>query len=264
MLVLFETPAGFALFKVLNEGKLSQVEDLWKEFSSADAARKVVKLKAFSKFENTSEALEAASLLIDGKASKGLRKFLRANCENETLAVADSKLGSLIKEKLKIDCVHNNTVMELMRGVRYQLSELIAGLAVQDMAPMSLGLSHSLSRYKLKFSADKVDTMIVQAIGLLDDLDKELNTYAMRVREWYGWHFPELTKIIQDNIQYARSVKLMGDRINAAKLDFSEVNYEDHIYVKEISFRLLLFRNNGGSLRHRDKDRNRPPVASFT
>jgi len=52
--------------------------------------------------------------------------------------------------------VHNNAVMELMRGVRYQLNELIAGLAVQDMAPMSLGLSHSLSRYKLKFSADKV------------------------------------------------------------------------------------------------------------
>ncbi|PNY08306.1 putative nucleolar protein 5-2-like protein, partial [Trifolium pratense] len=72
-----------------------------------------------------------------------------------------------------------------------------------------------------------VDTMIVQAIGLLDDLDKELNTYAMRVREWYGWHFPELTKIIQDNIQYARSVKLMGDRINAAKLDFSEILTEE-------------------------------------
>lgn len=26
MLVLFETPAGFALFKVLNEGKLEKVE----------------------------------------------------------------------------------------------------------------------------------------------------------------------------------------------------------------------------------------------
>lgn len=66
--------------------------------------------------------------------------------------------------------------------------------------------------------------MIVQAIGLLDDLDKELNTYAMRVREWYGWHFPELTKIIQDNIQYAKAVKLMGNRTNAVGLDFSEVN----------------------------------------
>nr|GMD89538.1 probable nucleolar protein 5-2 [Ipomoea batatas] len=44
MLVLFETPAGFALFKVLDEGKLSKVEDLWKEFSTADTARKVLLL----------------------------------------------------------------------------------------------------------------------------------------------------------------------------------------------------------------------------
>lgn len=65
--------------------------------------------------------------------------------------------------------------------------------------------------------------MIVQAIGLLDDLDKELNTYAMRVREWYGWHFPELVKVVPDNILYAKTVKLMGNRSNAASLDFSEV-----------------------------------------
>jgi len=48
--------------------------------------------------------------------------------------------------------------------------------------------------------------MIVQAIGLLDDLDKELNTYAMRVREWYGWHFPEMTRIVADNVTYAKAV----------------------------------------------------------
>ncbi|CAL9125434.1 unnamed protein product [Musa textilis] len=227
MLVLFETPAGFALFKVLDEGKLDKVEDLWKEFATSESARKIVKLKAFNKFENTSDALSAATLLIDSKPSKGLRKFLRTHCDGETLAVADSKLGNAIKEKLKIDCLHNNAVMELMRGLRNQLTELISGLAVQDLAPMSLGLSHSLSRYKLKFSPDKVDTMIIQAIGLLDDLDKELNTYAMRVREWYGWHFPELAKIVQDNMQYAKVVKLMGNRTNAVNLDFSEVLSEE-------------------------------------
>ncbi|KAL8527077.1 hypothetical protein ACS0TY_016075 [Phlomoides rotata] len=227
MLLLFETPAGFALFKVLDEGKLSKVEDLGKEFSTPDSARKVVTLKAFSKFENTSEALSAATLLIDSKPSKGLRKFLRGHCDGDILAVADSKLGNSIKEKLQIECVHNNAVMELMRGVRSQLTELISGLATQDLAPMSLGLSHSLSRYKLKFSPDKVDTMIIQAISLLDDLDKELNTYAMRVREWYGWHFPELAKIVQDNILYAKTVKLMGYRSHAAKLDFSEILPEE-------------------------------------
>ncbi|KAM7469550.1 hypothetical protein LguiA_007733 [Lonicera macranthoides] len=163
----------------------------------------VVKLKAFSKFENRSEALSAATLLIDSKLSKGLHKLLRAHCNGETLVV-------------QIDCVHNNGVLELMRGVRSLLAELISGLGAQDLAPMSLGLSHSLSGYKLKFSPDK-------AIGLLDDLDKELNTYTMGVPEWYSCHFPKLSKIVQDNILYAKAVKLMGDHTNVAKLDFSEL-----------------------------------------
>jgi RNA processing factor Prp31 len=85
-----------------------------------------------------------------------------------------------------------------------QLTHLIDGLDQEQLNAMVLGLGHSLSRYKLKFSPDKVDTMIVQAIGLLDDLDKEINTYAMRVKEWYGWHFPEMAKIVADNLQYAK------------------------------------------------------------
>ncbi|AQK87911.1 putative nucleolar protein 5-1, partial [Zea mays] len=197
MLVLFETPAGFALFKVLDEGKLDKVEDLWKEFTTSDSARKVVELKAFNKFENTSDALSAATLIIDSKPSKGLRKFLQKHCEGETLAVADSKLGNAIKEKLKIDCLHNSAVMELMRGLRNQLTELITGLGAQDLGPMSLGLSHSLSRYKLKFSPEK--------------------------------HFPELTKIVIDNIQYAKVVKMMGNRVNAVNLDFSEILSDEEL-----------------------------------
>lgn len=88
---------------------------------------------------------------------------------------------------------------------------------------MSLGLSHSLSRYKLKFSPDKVDTMIIQAIALLDDLDKELNTYAMRAKEWFGWHFPEMTKTIVDNVAYAKCVLKM----EANREKCSSVNFED-------------------------------------
>jgi nucleolar protein 58 len=39
---------------------------------------------------------------------------------------------------------------------------LLSGVPDKDMAAMELGLAHSLSRYKLKFSPDKIDTMIVQ------------------------------------------------------------------------------------------------------
>lgn len=79
---------------------------------------------------------------------------------------------------------------------------------------MSLGLAHSVSRYKLSFTSEKVDTMIIQAVSLLEDLDKELNNYAMRLREWYSWHFPELARIITDNTVYAHAVILIGMRTN--------------------------------------------------
>ena len=71
--------------------------------------------------------------------------------------------------------------------------------------------------------------MIIQAIGLLDDLDKELNTYAMRVREWYGWHFPEMSKIVADNVVYAKVVKFMGTRENAKDKDFSAIVTEEDV-----------------------------------
>lgn len=83
---------------------------------------------------------------------------------------------------------------------------------------MQLGLAHSMSRYKLSFSSDKVDTMIIQAVSLLEDLDKELNNYAMRLKEWYGWHFPELQKIATDNVVYAQAVNLIGMRTTVKNL----------------------------------------------
>merc|ERR1712126_335302 len=106
-------------------------------------------------------------------------------------------------------------------------SGLISGLPDKEMTAMELGLAHSLSRYKLKFSPDKIDTMIVQAVSLLDDLDKELNNYIMRCREWYGWHFPELGKIITDNLAFVRTVEVMGMRDNAKSTDLSDILPEE-------------------------------------
>jgi nucleolar protein 58 len=227
MLVLFETPAGYSLLKVLDEGKLSEPENLFREFESN--ALGVVNLHAFHKFEDTTAAVAAATALVEGKMDKSLKKFLKKHLVGKELelGVSDPKLGTAIKEKLGISCVADTPVQELLRGVRAKFSELMPGLEEGGMTAMALGLSHSLSRYKLKFSPDKVDTMIVQAISLLDELDKEINTYAMRVREWYGWHFPEMSKIVTDNMQYAKVVLKTGVRKNMAATDFSDVLPED-------------------------------------
>merc|ERR1719210_906898 len=59
--------------------------------------------------------------------------------------------------------------------------------------------------------------MIIQSIALLDQLDKDINTFSMRIREWYSYHFPELMKIVTDNYTYARVAKYIKN-----KKDFTE------------------------------------------
>jgi nucleolar protein 58 len=92
---------------------------------------------------------------------------------------------------------------------------------------MTLGVAHGLSRYKLKFSAEKVEIMIIQAVSLLDDLDKEISNYTMRRKEWYGWHFPELAKVVSDNLIYTKVVKTLGMRNRISSLDLSGIFPED-------------------------------------
>jgi len=230
VLVLFETAAGTALFKVNDEGKLKSVDKITKAFQKKKATD-LIKLEAFGKFEDTAEALEVSSELGEGKLPKSIRKFLKKTIQkkglSDQLAVYDAKLGALIQQKLDIKCVQNETIMELMRGIRANLDELLEGVDKKDRDQMTLGLSHSLSRFKIKFSPDKVDVMIIQAISLLDEVDKELNTYSMRVKEWYGWHFPEMSKIINDNVQFAQVVLSMSVRKNAKNTDLSDILDED-------------------------------------
>lgn len=229
MLVLFETPAGHALFKLLDDGALKKAPP---DLESETGIKHAVKLKAFSRFSDTTSALSAATALLEGKPSKDLRKFLKkAVAPGEELAVADAKLGAAIREKTGLQCFFSQAVSDLLRGIRANIDTLLEGESgageESSRKAMVLGLAHSLSRYKLKFSPDKVDTMIVQAISLLDELDKEINIYAMRLREWYGWHFPEMGKIVVENGAYAKAVDKMGTRNKAAQLDFTDVLPEE-------------------------------------
>ncbi|KAI9599327.1 hypothetical protein BDF19DRAFT_470384 [Syncephalis fuscata] len=196
--------------------------------------RRMIKLKAFQKFENTVEALS------DITAPRDLEKELK----KESLAVADSKLGGSIAKKFGIKVATDSAVLELYRGIRSQFESLLSGVPSADMNAMVLGLSHSLSRYKLKFSPDKVDTMIVQAIALLDDLDKELNTYAMRVKEWYGWHFPEMTRIVVDNLAYAKVVKIMDvlpEELEKEVKEAAEISMGTEVIISITDYRSQLY-----------------------
>lgn len=37
---------------------------------------------------------------------------------------------------------------------------------------------------QVKFDVHRVDNMVIQSIALLDQLDKDINLFGMRIREW--------------------------------------------------------------------------------
>ncbi|BCS22117.1 RNA-processing protein NOP58 [Aspergillus puulaauensis] len=230
LFILTETSAGYALLKAKDK-KLLKRDDIATEASTAEGVSNLLKLKSFQKFDSATAALEEVASLVEGKVTPRLASLLDEIKDEKkvSLAVADAKLGNAIGKLpgLDISLIADSTTADIYRAIREHLPTLIPGLLPQDMSTMSLGLSHSLARHKLKFSPDKIDTMIVQAIGLLDDLDKELNNYAMRVKEWYGWHFPELAKILNDNIAYSRLVLKMGMRSSFESSDLTEILPEE-------------------------------------
>jgi len=228
--VLGETSAGYVLLKSKDK-KLLKRTDLHTLANSVQETCETLKLKNFVKWDNAASAVSEATAIGEGRVTPMLQSLLSVleKEDKPKLVVADVKLASSISQipKTVIVPVSSQATLSITRAVREHISSLVPDLAPTTLATTNLGLAHSLSRHQLKFSADKVDVMIIQAISLLDDLDKELNTYAMRVKEWYGWHFPEMAKIINDNVAYARVVIKLGMRSNASTADLSDILPEE-------------------------------------
>ncbi|KAL6784866.1 NOP56 [Auxenochlorella protothecoides x Auxenochlorella symbiontica] len=219
--LLFEAASGYALFEVTALDEIGTSVDAV-QASVTDLSRfgKAVKLTAFRPFSSAANALEQINAVSESQVTEDLKNFLtsslpkvkKASSAKFKLGVSEPKLGSAIQEETSVPCECNEFVGELIRGVRAHFTTFIRGLEEGDSARAQLGLAHSYSRAKVKFNVHKSDNMIIQAIALLDTLDKDVNTFVMRVREWYSWHFPELVKIVSDNYQYAQLALLIKDK----------------------------------------------------
>ncbi|XP_061687284.1 nucleolar protein 56 isoform X2 [Syngnathoides biaculeatus] len=216
--VLFEHASGYALFAVKEVEEISmllpQVEQCvlnLRKFNS------MVGLVAFFPFKSAQAALENINAISEGVVHADLKLFLETNIpqsgkKKATLGVGDAKIGAALQEEFGFSIQTGAVVAEITRGIRLNFHLLVKGLTALAASKAQLGLGHSYSRAKVKFNVNRADNMIIQSIALLDQLDKDINTFSMRVREWYGYHFPELVKIVPDNSLYCRLAQLIGNR----------------------------------------------------
>ena len=102
---------------------------------------------------------------------------------------------------------------------------------VKDAAELNLwnhNVSMELAKLRIRGASEKRDLVIAQAIQTLDDLDRTVNLFMGRLREWYGIHFPELDRLIEKHETYARLIMNLGYRDN-----FSQGALENEGFPKE-------------------------------
>jgi len=213
--LLYESAAGYAMFMKREFEETGETEEeVQAAIGDVKKFGKMVTMQAWAPFTNAEEALEQVNAIAAGTATESLLSFLEMNLPKKKkayqLGVYDPELGKELSTQFSV--THGQSVRELLRGCRAHFHRLVKDLSETDLDKARLGLGHSFSRNRMQLDPNRQDKPIINCIALLDNLDKNINTFAMRVREWYAWHFPELTKIVTDNIAYAKVSRVVRVR----------------------------------------------------
>ncbi|CAF3588093.1 unnamed protein product [Fusarium graminearum] len=212
---LYESPVGYAIFKVVHQQDAVGLKLKETQAATNDLAKfgKMVQLTNFSPFRGHVEALENINLVTEGIVSDYLKSVLELNLPQTSgkktkvvLGVSEKNLAGAIKAQFPgLECETADT--------SDIVGDLLGGLKYGDVEKAGLGMGHAYSRAKVKFSVTRNDNHIIQASATIDFQDKGVNQFYMRVREWYGWHFPELVKIVSDNYTYCK-LSLNDDKLH--------------------------------------------------
>lgn len=224
--VLFESAPGLLLLQVKEWDSIAQNTAAVQEAcEDVQRFKQLVSAVAFYPFADASEALDTMLGVANGTVPVAMKRFLELHMPLDSrassgkkkshdrcsLGVCDAALGKALSE-VGYRVTYSPTMLELHRGVRMHLPKLAKQLKSLPLSKFQVGLGHSYSRELMQVDPRKQDKPIMQSVALIDSLDKTINSFAMKLKEWYGWHFPELVKIVSDTEAYCRVVLVIKQK----------------------------------------------------
>ena len=181
------------------------------------------------------EAVEEAMKLERGEVSRSMQALLErlrdkgvteVVVEDDEIARAISRLG--IDAKVEPGNAHalraRSMLAELALKTEFSRSR-------EEFYEWLFNAGVEYARRKLRAAAQKRDLLAAQAIRAIDDIDKTVNLFVARLREWYSVHFPELNDLVREHEDYVKIVSELGHRDNITlerleKLGFSRQKAE--------------------------------------
>jgi len=155
----------------------------------------------------TGRIVDELVTLIERLKEKGYTFFVFEN--------AETARNSHERLKIAVEVVRPSPAGEVLRAnlEKYAFQTGFVKEA-DELRDWTHRVSMELTKLKVRKAAEKRDLLVVQVIQTIDDLDKTVNLFMGRIREWYGLHFPELDRLVEKHETYARLVIDLGKRRN--------------------------------------------------
>ena len=152
LFILYESDSGYCLFEKeeFDEagGQLSKIQ---KSIGDLERFSKMLKLAAYEPFTTAEDALDNIMAIKDNKVTKDLKAFLTSNLpqtksskkQKFLLGITDPKLGPEIFEASGITCSFNESIIELLRGIRTHFVKIMKS-KLNIVTLLSINLSRKL------------------------------------------------------------------------------------------------------------------------
>ncbi len=150
--------------------------------------------------------------LLEKLKKKGIKEFVLSK-RSDTYIYEPNNFGEQVFRKKFREFAYR------MKISNSQLNKLLTDIGIE------------FTRKKIKITVKK-DRIIMEVIDAIDEIDKSVNIFSARLREWYGLHFPELDRLIDKHEKYSKLIATHGlrdkvkDYYNLAKesmgIDLSE------------------------------------------
>lgn len=179
------------------------------------------------RFRSIDEAIDRLKRISRGETVEELRTLLgRWVNRINVLKVSSDDIASNLRGAFGFDItvdkanpvwrMYNRRSVEILREIGWVRD-------AREYANIKREVGLLLAEKAISEALASRDLLIIQCASAIDDLAEIINMLWSRLREWYGIHFPELEKIVDEIELYAKIVYSIGGRSNFTEEKLSEL-----------------------------------------
>lgn len=156
-----------------------------------------------------SNAANALQSLRNGKSVKELERMFKGLEEKEITFGSEFLLPTVRAHysDLHFKVLKDWRLLKKARGrVAEKLEEIFGGR--KEYVRFANAVSIEIARARISKAGEKKDLIIIETITVVEELAKMVNNLVSHLKDFYGYYFPELPELVENNETYLKLVAI--------------------------------------------------------